>query len=63
MQVLQVRIVGKGIRIAHVKAGDLFGDVPARDGVQVGQPAMLKNGLRVRDGRLIAALYVESLSA
>jgi len=61
VEVLQVRIVGKGIRIAHVKAGDLFGDVPARDGVQVGQLAMLKNGLRVRDGRLIAALYVEPI--
>jgi hypothetical protein len=61
VQVLQVRIVGKGVRIAHVKAGDMFGDVPARDGVQAGQSAVLKNILRVRDGRLVAALYVEPL--
>ena len=59
VNVLGIRIVGKGIRIAHVKAGELFGDVPARDGVQVGQPATLKNTVMVRDGRLIASLYVD----
>jgi len=62
VQVLQVRTLGKGIRIAHVKAGDMFGDVPARDGVQVGQPATLKNSIYLRDGRLMAGLYVEAIT-
>lgn len=61
VHVLGIRIVGKGIRIAHVKAGELFGDVPARDGVQAGQAGSLKNTVMVRDGRLIASLYVEPL--
>ena len=63
VQVLQIRIVGKGLRIAHVKAGDLFGDVPAGDGVNEGQVALLKNSVRSIAGRLQSSLRVERIES
>ena len=63
IKVLQIRTVGKGIRIAHVKAGDLYGDVPATDDVKENTEAFLRTTHGVRDGRLQAFLRVEKLPA
>ena len=59
VQILQVRVVGKGFRVAHVKAGDLFGDVPCVDGLEPGAMACLKTSLVVVGGRLQASLKAE----
>lgn len=59
VNVLAVRMVGKGLKIAHVKAGEFFGDVPATDEVEPGQPAYLRISLVARDGRLGASLRCE----
>lgn len=59
VQVLAVRTVGKGLRIAHVKAGEFFGDCPAAPDVVERGPAFLRINLVCRDGRLGASLRVE----
>lgn len=61
--VLQIRTVGKGIRIAHVQAGTLFGDVPATEDVFEGNQAQLVTTMGVRDGRLQAFLKVQKQPA
>lgn len=57
--VLAVRTVSKGLRIAHVKVGQVFGDVPAGADVEAGAAAMLKVTLVSREGRLGASVKVE----
>lgn len=59
VQVLGVRVVGKGLKIAHVKAGKFFGDVPADDEVTASAPGWLRIELVCRDGRLGASLRCE----
>ena len=59
VQVLGVRVVGKGLKIAHVKAGKFFGDVPAEEGVEPGAPGWLRIELVCRDGRLGASVRCE----
>lgn len=59
VDVLAVREVGKGLKIAHVKAGRFFGDVPAARDVEPQQPAFLRITLVAREGRLGASLKVE----
>lgn len=61
VQVLQIRTVGKGLRIAHIKANDLYGDAPATEDVKENSEAFLRTTLGVRDGRLQAFLRVEKL--
>ena len=58
-QVLAIREVGKGLRIAHVAAGGLFGDVPAAEEIKERGPGWLRVKLVVREGRLGASLRVE----
>ncbi len=59
VQVLSVRAVGKGLKIAHVRAGEMFGDCPASEQVSESGPATLRVKLIVREGRLAASLRVE----
>ena len=61
--VLAIRTVGKGLRIAHVKAGSLFGDVPAVEGINEGEYGFLRATMGVRDGRLQSFLRLEKLTA
>lgn len=59
LQILQVKTVSKGRRFAHVQLGDLFGDLPAGECVEPGQPARLTNTFRVINGELRASIKVE----
>lgn len=59
VNVLAVRTVANGLKIAHVRAGEYFGDVPAAGDVQQGDVARLKITLVCRDGRLGASLRCE----
>lgn len=58
-RVLAIREVAKGLRIAHVSAGGLFGDVPAGEEIKEPGPGWLRVKLVVREGRLSASLRVE----
>lgn len=60
VQVLGVRTVAKGLRIAHVQAASFYGDVPAANDVQPGAPGWLRVRLVCQGGRLGATLKVES---
>lgn len=55
--VLATRTTQTGLLIAHVQAGQFFGDVLAEEGVKPGK-AELRNRLRVKNGRLEAILRV-----
>lgn len=59
VDVLSVRPTRGGLKIAHVKAGEFFGDVPAMADVQEGAPAHLRVTLVCREGRLGASLRCE----
>lgn len=59
LQVLQVKTVSKGRRFAHVQLGELFGDLPAGEGVDVGVPVKLTNSFVVIHGELRASIKVE----
>ena len=59
-QVLYVREVGRnGLRIAHVNAGGLFGDLPAAEGVKGPGPGVIRSRLTVTRGRLECRLQVQ----
>lgn len=58
-QILAVREVSKGLRIAHVSAAGLFGEVPAADDVKQAGAGVLRIKLVCRDGRLGASVRVE----
>jgi hypothetical protein len=62
VEVLAIRTVGKGLRIAHVKAGKLYGDVPALDDVTEGCKGFLRSSLGIREGRLQCFLRVEKFT-
>lgn len=60
-EVLGIRETKGGMRIAHIKVGQMFGDAPVdRQFVQEPQ-AFLKPHLRIRNGRFEAVLRVENL--
>lgn len=58
VRVLSVRTVGKGLRIAHVRFGDLVGDCPAAPDVVEGGIGYLSVKPQVREGRLGATVRV-----
>jgi len=59
VEVLSVRPTRGGLKIAHVRAGEFFGDVPATGDVIEGAAAHLRVTLVCRDGRLGASLRCE----
>ena len=60
-QVLAIREVGKGLRIAHVAAGGLFGDVPAAEEIKERGPGWLRVKLVVRVPAFASMLRVASI--
>lgn len=60
-EVLAVRETKNGFRIAHIKVGQLYGDVPCDRQFAQAKEANLKPNLRVRNGRFEAFLLVENL--
>lgn len=59
VEVLHVKETGKGFNVAHVRAGNLFGDcLTAPDVVEPGE-YWLKGTLQVREGRLVSLIRVE----
>lgn len=61
VQVLGIRNTQTGKTIAHVRAGNLFGDLPCDPDVVVDKTAKLVIKLHVFDGRLQANCRVETL--
>ena len=57
-EVLSVKQINKNLRVAHVKAGDMFGDVPCDYSFVEQKPAKLKPVLRVHAGRIGSKLFV-----
>lgn len=62
-EVLGVKPTRTDLRIAHIKVGNLFGDVPCNKDFIEAKQANLKPNLRVRNGRFEAFLEVENLEA
>lgn len=60
-EVLGIKQTRTELRIAHVKVGQLFGDVPCDKHFIEAKQANLKPNLRVRNGRFEAFLQVENL--
>jgi len=60
-EVLAVRETKNGFRIAHIKVGQLYGDVPCDRQFTYDQIAELKPHLRIRNGRFEAALRIENI--
>lgn len=60
VDVLQVRRSPKGLNVAHVKCGQLFGDVLATDDVTEPGEYEMKVTLRVVQGRLVPLIRVEN---
>lgn len=61
VQVLGIRSTQAGKNIAHVRAGNLFGDVPCESDVTSDSQAKLVIKLHVFSGRLQANCRVEVL--
>ena len=59
--VLQVRQIPKGMAVAHIQCGQLFGDCLATPDVTGPGEYDLKSTLVVKEGRLTALLRVEKL--
>lgn len=59
-EVLSVRETPRGFRIAHVKVGQMYGDVPCDRQFSERPQAELKPHLRVRNGRFEAVLRVQN---
>jgi hypothetical protein len=57
-EILAVRMQGN-LKIAHVQAGEKFGDCLAGDGAKAG-PGVLKPELRIRAGRFEAIVKVQN---
>jgi len=61
VRVLSVRTTRAGMRIAHVRAGELVGDCPAAPDVVEGGVGFLSVKPQVREGRLIATVRVNAM--
>ncbi len=59
VKVLQTRRTAKGLNIAHIQCGQLFGDVLATDDVTCPGEYVLKSTLRLKEGRIVPLIRVE----